>query len=51
MFLIDRCISSCIEKWTQEVVCPTVIKPIPERVEAMLDEVFGCAEVEPRLYT
>ena len=25
----------------------TVIEPVPETVEAILDEVFGCSEVEP----
>jgi hypothetical protein len=25
----------------------TVIKPVPETVEAILDEVFRCSEVEP----
>lgn len=27
----------------------TVVKPVPEVVEAMLDEVLGRSEVEPRI--
>ena len=27
----------------------TVVKPVPEAVEAMLDEVFGGSKVEPRI--
>ena len=27
----------------------TVIEPVPELVEAMLYQVFGCAEIEPRI--
>jgi hypothetical protein len=27
----------------------TVVKPVPEAVEAMLNEVFCCSKVEPRV--
>ena len=27
----------------------TVVEPVPEAVEAVLDQVFGSAEVEPRI--
>jgi hypothetical protein len=34
---------------TAERVPCSVVKPVPEAGEAILDEVFGCSEVEPRV--
>ena len=27
----------------------TVVKPVPETIESVLHEVFGCSEIEPRI--
>lgn len=40
----EGCIDRC--EW---IVTLTVIEPVPEVGEAMLDEVFGGSEVEPRV--
>lgn len=34
---------------TAERVPCSVVEPVPEVVEAIVDEVFCCAEVEPRI--
>lgn len=45
----DCCQLPDLSQSLSRVVRHTVIKPIPEWIEAMLDKVFCCSEVEPRV--
>jgi len=47
MFLKGGIVRGALDDCEERI--PTVVEPVPEVGEAMLDEVFGGSEVEPRV--